>query len=874
MLKYIKFSLGFLFSFIICFEIQEKFLTEDKFLIPKNLIPNFLSEKFYPEQDILKIENPIFENTNGLKPFFEKLKILENKKNNKVKIIHYGDSLIWGDILTSKIKSRFQEKFGNGGLGLVPIFEYRERYFSDYKNFNSERNFQKFHLNHRQNKNEILGFLGEGFIPNSNQFSLNYKSDFEEIEIYLRSLDKLKSPEIEIENQNYKTEKFGLSTKLFLENKNETIKLKSNQKLVLDTVGLENKSGLVYSSVARQGIELVDLQILDENFSSINLYNPDLIILQFGINESQNIYTKNFLNLEKYKTDLENTILFIQNKSKAKILLISPFERVYPNGKPMIEILDMISVQKEILQKYKIPYLNLYELLGGKGQNEKLFLDKIIQSDRTHLTLIGGEKIGNLIYEEIESEYFKFLGQEKIKKDKSDKEKLNKAILFNSKEFFYFFLTVLILSFILPKFRIYIFGLASIYFYSSYNFDILALLLISILIAYLVGIKIEKANLFKKNLVLSIAIIFFLGILIYFKYTYFILSILKIPIYLKIILPVGISFYTFQLISYLVDIYRKDINPEKNFFKFLLYILFFPQLVAGPIIRAKDFLTKFNNQTHFKIKFFHFKDGVFLFSIGILKKLLADNLSDSGVDKIFSTPEMFSTTEILVGIYSFTAQIYLDFSGYSDMAIGLAKILGFRLTKNFNLPYSAFTITEFWKKWHISLSNWFRDYLYIPLGGNKKNIFSNLWVVMLLCGLWHGASFTFIIWGFFHGLILILERIFYLRESKNLFRKFLTFNLVTFGWVIFRTSNLDSLYRIFNSIIQFKFYFLNQEFWVLAFLILFFIYQFFGLRWIHFLRKKNYKLDEFIFGSSFGLILITVIYFSKLNTKAFIYFEF
>ncbi len=311
-----------------------------------------------------------------------------------------------------------------------------------------------------------------------------------------------------------------------------------------------------------------------------------------------------------------------------------------------------------------------------------------------------------------------------------------------------------------------------------------------------------------------------LGLLGYFKYTNFLADIannlfgagfLRFP---DIFLPVGISFFVFQSMSYTIDIYRRQLRPLTNWLDYLFYLSFFPQLVAGPIVRARDFLPQIRRRPTVTREMFGM--GVFLILTGLFKKaVISDYISLNFVDRIFDEPLLYTGFECLMGIYGYALQIYCDFSGYSDMAIGLALLLGFRFPKNFDAPYKSATITEFWRRWHISLSSWLRDYVYISLGGNRKGRIRtgfNLMFTMLLGGLWHGAAFRFILWGALHGVALTLHKIWLAvvpgakpsgAQMNGLSRVagiFFTFNLVCFGWLVFRAESMQTVELLLHQI--------------------------------------------------------------------------
>jgi alginate O-acetyltransferase complex protein AlgI len=302
-----------------------------------------------------------------------------------------------------------------------------------------------------------------------------------------------------------------------------------------------------------------------------------------------------------------------------------------------------------------------------------------------------------------------------------------------------------------------------------------------------------------------------LGILFYFKYFNFfignvnyLLSTFHMTGFneLNIILPLGISFYTFQSMSYTIDVYRRDAQYTKSFTNFLAYVTFFPQLVAGPIVRYVDVAKALVQRT---VSTDDVTYGIKRFIIGFSKKVIISNLVGEIADSIFDyNLSAFTLDQSVVSVCSYSLQIYFDFSGYSDMAIGLGRILGFQFHENFNYPYSSSSIQEFWRRWHISLSTWFRDYLYIPLGGNKGSklhTLRNLFLVFLLCGIWHGASYNFVIWGLFHGFFLAFERLINLKKILpfSILRKIYVLLVVMTGWVFFRASDLPTALRIFQG---------------------------------------------------------------------------
>jgi len=370
-------------------------------------------------------------------------------------------------------------------------------------------------------------------------------------------------------------------------------------------------------------------------------------------------------------------------------------------------------------------------------------------------------------------------------------------MVFSSATFLFAFLPlVFLLVLAVPKKgRNLVLLVSSLLFYAWGEEWLVVLMLLSIILNHSFGLLIERRR-NKKLLILGIALN--LSFLALFKYTDFIIeninSLAGTSIELtKLSLPIGISFFTFQGLSYLVDVWRKDIKAEKSVLNFGTYISFFPQLIAGPIVRyssvAKD-LHKVRFSQHGIVK------GIELFSIGLLKKLLFANTAGKVADDVFNLPEP-AMGMAWIGVVCYALQIYFDFSGYSDMAVGLGRVFGFRFPVNFKHPYAAMSMQDFWRRWHITLSTWFRDYLYIPLGGNRKGpfrLYFNLLVVFFFTGLWHGASWNFVVWGLWHGLFLLIERI--LRKNSISVPKVLAplylWWVVLMGWVFFRAENLEA----------------------------------------------------------------------------------
>jgi D-alanyl-lipoteichoic acid acyltransferase DltB (MBOAT superfamily) len=395
-------------------------------------------------------------------------------------------------------------------------------------------------------------------------------------------------------------------------------------------------------------------------------------------------------------------------------------------------------------------------------------------------------------------------------------------LLFSSGFFVYYFTAFIALYYKFQhnyKARTWLFCFFSLYFFYKASGAFVLLVVASAIVDFFLGNLIYQVpSKPTKKVLLIIGIIFNLGILTAFKYTNFFIEIINAFLQQKIsplhiLLPAGISFYTFESISYMVDVYRRKILPARRFADYLLFLSFFPKLVMGPIVRASDFLPQIS-KPYFVSKE-QFSSGFFLIVTGLFKKLIiSDYISANLVNFVFEDPSKYTGIECLTAMYGFAVVIYCDFSGYSSIAIGLAKWLGFNIPENFNEPYKSQNITAFWQRWHISLSSWLKDYLYIPLGGNRKGEirkYINLFITMLLGGLWHGANVTFVIWGAMHGVALGVHKLFssksqkVLRETKDslsykLLSIFFTFHFVCISWVFFRADSLQAVSQFFKQL--------------------------------------------------------------------------
>jgi len=479
-------------------------------------------------------------------------------------------------------------------------------------------------------------------------------------------------------------------------------------------------------------------------------------------------------------------------------------------------------------------------------------------------------------------------------------------MLFNSIEFAIFLPIVFLLYwFVFQKnLRLQNFFLlvVSYIFYGWWDWRFLSLIIISSIIDYTVGLQLSKTReQQKRKLLLWTSIIVNIGFLGFFKYfNFFVDSFvdafslfgkqLEVTT-LKIILPVGISFYTFQTLSYTIDVYKKKLEPTNDIIAFFAFVSFFPQLVAGPIERAKNLLPQFAHRRVFIYQ--EAADGMRLILWGLFKKIvIADNAAIM-VNEIFENYNALSSLVLITGAFYFALQIYGDFSGYSDIAIGTARLFGFKLMINFRVPYFSRDIAEFWRRWHISLSTWFRDYVYIPLGGSRvkkyKNI-RNILVVFIVSGFWHGANWTFVVWGFLNA-IYFLPLVLTNKNRKNLntiaesrllpslkeFQQMITtFALVCLAWVFFRAENISHALSYFNKIISNpvlpnNFYFYPPYFLVLV--IIFFLIEWFIFRHENSLAKVT-SLPKYIREISYIVITLFILFFAPNEAQTFIYFQF
>ena len=454
---------------------------------------------------------------------------------------------------------------------------------------------------------------------------------------------------------------------------------------------------------------------------------------------------------------------------------------------------------------------------------------------------------------------------------------------FSTLTFLFFFFPIFLFSYFIIKNRKYrniVLLIFSLLFYAWGEPVYILLMILSIIMNYYFAKLIDKSK--SRKLILIISIICNIGLLVVFKYTDFIISIFNFVFRLdikstNIALPIGISFYTFQILSYVIDVYRKKVKVQNNIINLGCYISAFPQLIAGPIVTYDVVEKELSNRVEDMDNFYI---GTKRFIIGLAKKILLANSVGYICDSIFGLSTTLWTFPLIwLAVISYTLQIYFDFSAYSDMAIGMGRMLGFHYLENFNYPYISKSITEFWHRWHISLSTWFRDYVYIPLGGNrvsKKRMCMNIMIVWALTGLWHGASINYLLWGLYYGIILLLEKLLlkkYIDKMPNIFKHMYTIIIFVFGWTIFRLENLSDLLCAFKSLLGFNgFGNLNM----LISLGLFKVkYIFYFILAIIFSMKIDIKSNEKVYNVLLIILFIYVISIMVTGSyNPFIYFRF
>ncbi len=461
--------------------------------------------------------------------------------------------------------------------------------------------------------------------------------------------------------------------------------------------------------------------------------------------------------------------------------------------------------------------------------------------------------------------------------------------------FLFFPLTIIVYYILTEKYRNLWLFFASFIFYAWSGMIYALLILFSTFVNYFVGLLMDICEGKRKKWCLIIGIAFNLGLLGFFKYFNFIVLNLETVIRFLlpefdfhepvIPLPIGISFFTFQIMSYVIDLYRGDIRVQKNFINLGLYIMLFPQLIAGPIVRYIDVQEQIFNRT---ISLESFEIGLKRFILGLAKKVCIANAMGMWADAAFNVPGRLNMLTAWLGAIAYTMQIFFDFSAYSDMAIGLGKMFGFDFLENFNYPYIAKTMQDFWRRWHMSLTTWFRDYLYIPLGGNRKGklkTYRNNLIVFFFTGMWHGASWNFIVWGMFHGFFLILEKSWlnkYLKRMSKLFLHCYTMFLVIVGWVFFRAEDLSQALYYLKQMFGFRlgdmeyFWGIMDNWKIIMLVCAFFFSTPIIPKMISYIKHRlDFRLFEVLENVGYScLFIVSIMFVAGASFNPFIYFRF
>jgi len=807
----------------------------------------------------------------------------------QVRIIYYGDSQIEGDRITSYLRYTLRKGRGGSGPGMflpvMPVMYTKSiwlRSSSNWKRYNY-LSYKAGELSHRNLGPfmAICRYLPEGETSSNPEkafirirpsnfadsasakydiLRIFYKNTEGTVHIVVKGDDILLFADTLKRGSSYNEIKCPLYA-------TSDIAIEFEGKVSPDIYGIsiESESGIIVDNIAQRGsagleFTMVDKENLKESYKKLS---PDLFILHYGLNIVKNIKE----NYSYYQKGLFRQISLLKEISPlTSILVVGVTDMAVNDGdsiKSYNNIPAIIDAQKKATSEADVTFWNSYGAMGGRSSIIRWEEKKppLAQKDFIHFTYPGADTLSEMLASSLfvmrERDTFRQAISEmnsvkvpvppvliidipltEVKKVSLIKSLAftlmnftpDKPFVFTSGAFWIFFLFVLAgYSLVYKKLRtrnIYLF-LVSLFFYYKAGGLFLFILIFVTIIDYSCGFLIYKSRrVAGRRFFVLLSIISNIGLLAYFKYTAFIISIInelfgtQLKVYdllssfsnsvigtsfdiSYIILPVGISFFTFQSLSYTIDVYRKKMEPVRNIIDFGFYVSFFPHLVAGPIVRASVFIPQIYQE--FRLSRHEFSHSLYMISKGLIKKIIISNfIAINLVDRVFDAPSMYSGFENLLAIYGYGLQIYCDFSGYTDIAIGVALILGFRLPVNFNSPYKAKSISDFWKRWHISLSQWLRDYLYISLGGNRKGkirTYFNLMITMLLGGLWHGASLRYVIWGGLHGIGLVINRIWdsifkghtRARWFSRILAVFITFQFVNFCWIFFRAPDLESV---------------------------------------------------------------------------------
>lgn len=803
-----------------------------------------------------------------LSPFFEKMWQFENEGTGKPKILQIGDSHIQAGFFSQKVRESLHKGFGCGTRERGFVFPFGMAHTNGPPNYAAQyTGTWKGHKSASNKHNSPWGVSGISASTTDDSttikvWSNNFTFDsyrFDRVRLFYRDDSSAFQVLLKTENEgNIQSNQDELDCFLDFKLNKESDTLYFTflkDSLIPDAAffiqGIEllnQQAGLTYSEIGVNGAKVKSFLRCEDFNSQLSIINPDLVILSLGTNDGYNLSFSDSVFEQHY----DSLIRIIKNAlPNASLLLTSPGDCKRYRKQTIRENLVIRKVLLKLAKKHNCAFWDFFKVMGGVGSINKWRSNQLASKDMIHLTSKGYTFQGQLFFSAFAQLYSDYT-QDKRKKpfilnEGIDYEKLIGNIFFyNPKDpmvfsnyLFWVFFTVffIVYAFVYKYIKVrsvYLF-VFSLFFYYKAGGIYFFLLLFSTIADFWIGNRIHSSTtILKRKGWLWTSITINLLLLFFYKYSYFITDTINAitgsefkPYNVfagignlfaegafdvdKIILPIGISFYTFQTISYAIDIYRKRIEPVKNIADFGFFVSFFPQLIAGPIVRANEFIPQISKPYQLSQK--NLSRAGMLIVGGLFKKMvISDYISINYVDRIFEAPLKYSGFENLMGSYGYAIQIYFDFSAYSDIAIGLALLLGFTLPDNFRKPYLSSNITDFWRRWHMSLSRWLKDYLYISLGGNRKGkirTYINLILTMLIGGLWHGASLKFIIWGGLHGVALAIHKVFcerfpnFSNSTKTIISFlswFLTFHFVVFCWILFRADNMLVVQQVFNQI--------------------------------------------------------------------------
>ncbi len=862
----------------------------------------------------------------NLNRFFKRLADLQAGRRDTVRIVHYGDSLIWGDCFSRTMKRRFQAEFGDGGRGIVPPAATMATALQDHTNTTNPGGFDQHAVRHEFRylgnfypapaENRYVGFTGEGAFLRSPLSEIHMESPagsrkWRRVQLFLRppadAAPGSSSYCVRLDHDAGTARQVlapagaspGAVTFLVPPTGTITARFEGSAGPLpsVDAVNLETESGVAYSTVVRMGIHMAWLNAVPEgHLAPLREIAPDLLIFQFGVNEAASLGGFPEFTAETLRAQVREWLAKVKRLfPDTDVLVVGPPERLRMlQGAlvPMEETMTVRSIQREEAARAGMAFFDTYDLLGGPGQMLNMVTTGLAMDDYTHFTMRGGDTAAGGMYDSLMNAFRKTNGRPKLDLRAGERT----AIMFNSASYAYFLAVTVIIVLLIgrragPRF-VFLAG-ASYYFYTTWNVWPAACLAVTTVTDYSMALLIHRARKGggRGSGYLAVSLAVNLGILFVLKYFDFFSDLAgraahamgcqaSVPI-LNILLPVGISFYTFQSLSYTIDVWRGAMKPTASLLKYAHYVSLFTQLLAGPIVKAREFLPAIKNGAgHFMVTHGHFSAALFLILGGLVKKAGADWLGGSIVDRVYASPGMFTPLETLAAVYAYGLQIYGDFSGYSDIAIGSAMLLGYNLTENFRRPYAAASVSEFWQRWHISLGNWLREYLYISLGGNRKRVLFNLGITMLLCGLWHGAALPFVLWGAYHGLVMIVERMFNLNRTTRGrplvrgIRVFATLHVVLFGWIIFRSDSWETFTAVLRSLSRLEAGAPNVGALLAGVMALFYAVHYTPVAWKERLKAAWAGFPATVQGCAAACITILLYNAATADVKPFIYFQF